>query len=57
MHKKNLFNAFQFVLKKLQGQSWVEQCLSEDLVTVAVSDNMTVRCVREEATVHIFPLW
>jgi len=24
-----------------QGQSWVEQCLSEDLVTVAVSDNMT----------------
>ena len=25
-----------------QGQSWVEQCLSEDVVTVAVSDNMTV---------------
>lgn len=23
------------------GVSWVEQCLSEDLVTVAVSDNMT----------------
>lgn len=22
--------------------SWVEQCLSEDVVTVAVSDNMTV---------------